>query len=100
MAKLNINIPHDLPKEEALQRIKKLLTDLKQQKKDMVSNVKENWEDDKGSFSFTTKGFDLSGNIQVNNSNVEINSNLPFALSLFKGKISSIITEKANELLA
>ena len=99
MSKLNLNIPHQLSKEEALDRIRHMLENLKKEQKNTISNVKEQWEGDTGNFSFTAKGFKLAGNIQVNDSNVEINSDLPFAVSFFKGKISSLITEKAQELL-
>jgi hypothetical protein len=100
MASLNMDIPHQLPKEEALTRIKKLLGNLKEEQKQYISNVQENWTGDKGKFSFTAKGFDCSGTIQVNDTNVEIDSQVPFAVSLFKGKITSMITEKAKQLLA
>ena len=100
MSNLNLNIPHNLPKEEALQRIKGLLDSLRKEQADNISNVQEKWDDDKGNFSFKAKGFDLAGMIKVNSSNIEIDSKLPFAVSLFKGKISSMITEKANELLS
>ncbi|MDF2192462.1 polyhydroxyalkanoic acid system family protein [Paraflavitalea sp. CAU 1676] len=99
MSALNLNIPHQLSQDEALKRIKSLLTNLKEEQKDVISNVAENWQGEKGDFSFSAKGFDLAGNIQVTPSNVEINADLPFALSFFKGMIGSVITNKANELL-
>lgn len=99
MSALNLNIPHQLSQEEALKRIKSLLTNLKEEQKDVISNVSENWNGEKGDFRFSAKGFDLAGNIQVNPSNVEINADLPFALSFFKGMIGSVITNKASELL-
>lgn len=99
MSRLQLNIPHQLPKEEALTRIKGLLSNLKQEQKDNISNVQENWGGDKGDFSFSVKGFDIAGDIQVNDTGVEINSDLPFALSFFKGMISSMITDKATALL-
>lgn len=99
MSALNLSIPHQLPKEEALSRIKNLLANLKEEKKDMISNLQEEWQEDQGRFSFKAMGFDLSGNIQVNPDSVEINSQLPMAVSLFKGKIASIIQDKAAELL-
>lgn len=100
MSALALNIPHSLPREEALSRIKQLLTNLKQEQKDNISNVQENWQDNKGNFSFKAKGFDLSGDIQVTDKEVQIHSELPFALSFFKGMIASMITNKATELLA
>jgi hypothetical protein len=99
MSSLSLNIPHNLSKEEALDRIKKLLGNVKKEQADQISNVKEEWKGDTGTFNFTIKGFDLSGNIRVNASSVDINGNVPFAISLFKGKIKSIIHEKAAALL-
>lgn len=100
MAALNINIPHSLPKEEALSRIKGLLQQVKEEQANVVSNIKESWQDDKGEFSFTAMGFDLSGLIDVKDDGIDINAELPFAVSLFKGKIKEIITEKAAQLLS
>jgi len=100
MSLLNLNIPHTLSKEEALTRIKNLLSNLKEDQKDIVTDVQENWQDNKGNFSFKAKGFNLAGDIVVTDSTVQINSDLPFAVSLFKGVISDMITKKTNELLA
>ncbi|MFT3947075.1 MAG: polyhydroxyalkanoic acid system family protein [Agriterribacter sp.] len=100
MSSLNINIPHSLTKEEALSRIKGLLRQVKEEQANIVSNVKETWQDDKGEFSFSAMGFDLSGLIDVKDNGVDINANLPFALSLFSGKIKGVITQKATQLLS
>jgi|SRR6478735_6182645 len=100
MSSLNLNIPHKLSKEEALTRIKGLLSNLKEEQKNLVSDVQENWQDNKGNFSFKAKGFSLAGDIVVHDSNVQINSDLPFAVSFFKGMISDVITQKTKELLA
>ncbi len=100
MANLNVNIPHELSQDEALSRIKNLLTKLKEEHKDMVSNVHEEWTDNKGKFAFTAKGFDIDGLISVNQGGVDIDAKLPFALSFFKGSIAKFISEKAQQLLA
>lgn len=100
MSKLSLHIPHNLPKEEALERIKKLLTNLKEEQADNISNVREKWTGDNGAFAFTAKGFDLSGNIEVKPSGVDIVADVPFAVSLFKSKIKSIISERAKTLLS
>jgi hypothetical protein len=55
MSSLNLNIPHNLSKEEALARIKNLLSNLKQEHKDMISDVHESWQDNKGNFSFKAR---------------------------------------------
>jgi Putative polyhydroxyalkanoic acid system protein (PHA_gran_rgn) len=99
MSKLSMNIPHNLSKEEALTRIKGMLNNLKSQQADMISNVKEEWNNDEGTFAFTAKGFDLSGKIQVNDSSIDIDAQVPFAVSLFSGKIKSLISDQAKTVL-
>ena len=100
MAKLDIEIPHNLPPEEALTRIQGLLQKLQRDQKDIIKDVSEKWNGNEGDFSFSAKGFDLSGNIKVEEKLVTINGQLPFALSFFKGMISQVIKDKAGELLA
>lgn len=100
MSSLNINIPHQLPKEEAVARVKKLLGQLKKDHGDQISEVTEEWDGEKANFSFNIKGFDLSGIINVDDNEVTIDGKLPFALSLFKGQISSLITKKATQVLS
>ena len=100
MAKLNLAIPHNLPKEEALNRIQAMLGQLRKEQAGAITDVNETWKGNEGEFSFSAKGFDLSGRITVEENKVSINGQLPFALSFFKGKISDMIREKAGELLS
>ena len=99
MSKLSVSVPHELTKPEAMERIKGLLENLKKEQAGMVSDVKEEWNEDQGRFSFSAKGYDLSGLISVTDSDVQINAQLPFAVSLFSGTIKKIIADKAKTLL-
>src|SRR5689334_328498 len=96
MSKLSLNIPHSQTQEEALSRVKQLLGRLQEEQKGTITDVKENWDGPNGNFSFAAKGFNIAGSIQVKDKEVLLESDLPFAVSLFKGQIASIITEKAN----
>jgi hypothetical protein len=100
MSNIDIDIPHKLSQEEALNRIKHLLTETKKQHGDMVENLSEQWNGHTGQFSFTVKGFDIQGTLSVTPSAVELRSKVPFAVSLFKGTISKLVTDKAQELLS
>lgn len=100
MSNLSLNIPHNLTQEEALNRIKKLITDLKEEQKGNFSDVKEEWQGNKGDFTINAKGFELSGSITANSNDVAIEADLPFAVSFFKSTIASMITERAKKLLA
>lgn len=100
MAQVNIALPHSLPPQEALNRIQGLLKKLQHEQKDSIKDISETWNGNEGEFSFSAKGFDISGKIKVEENLVSIIGQLPFALSFFKGKISQLIKEKAGELLA
>jgi hypothetical protein len=96
---LYIKIPHHFTEEDALKRTKKLLQETKKEYSDEIKNLKESWKANKGAFSFTIRGYDLSGTIVVSTKNVEINGELPGMLSFFKGKIEKIIKERAQEVM-
>lgn len=100
MSSIKMNIPHQLTQQEALSRIKQLLAKLQHEQKDIISNVKEDWQGETGNFQFTTKGFDLSGHIRVKTTSVEIDANVPFAVTLFKGKIKQVIEKNARVILS
>jgi len=100
MASFKMNIPHRLPKEEALSRIKQLLGKLEQEQKSIISNVQENWMGDIGQFSFTAKGYNVAGSIEVQDAGIQLNATVPFAVSLFEGSIKNIINSKSQELLS
>ena len=100
MPSLDLSIPHQLSQEEALNRIKQLWSDTKRDHSGMISDLKENWEGNKGTFSFNAKGYDISGNLEVQPHSIEIRSQVPFAVSLFKGMIANMVQQKAKELLA
>ncbi len=100
MASFKMNIPHQLTKDEALRRIKQLLEKLQLEQKSIVTNVQEKWIGDTGDFKFTAKGYDLAGNIHVQDSNILLEATIPFAVSLFQGKIKKMISSKAQELLS
>ena len=100
MASLEMTIPHQLSQDEALKRIKNLLSNTRKEHADMISNLEENWDGYNGQFSFSAKGYEISGNLNVQPSSIEISSKIPFAVSLFKGTITKLIRDKADELLS
>ncbi|MEJ0104130.1 MAG: polyhydroxyalkanoic acid system family protein [Bacteroidota bacterium] len=100
MPELNISIPHQLSQQEALQRVKTLLEKVTSQHGDKISNLQQEWTDNKGVFSFLVMGFSVSGALAVHESTVELNSDIPLAAVLFKNKIKSVIEEEGGKLLA
>jgi len=100
MPRMRIVVPHNnLGKQEALVRIKSLLRELKAQYKDQVQILQENWSGNKGTLSFSVKGFSISGELVVEDHQVRLNGNLPWAALPFRGKIESTIRGQVVKLL-
>ncbi|HEY4515331.1 MAG TPA: polyhydroxyalkanoic acid system family protein [Candidatus Paceibacterota bacterium] len=100
MPKLDITIPHKLPREEATRRIKTLLAEVKEKFVDKIENLEERWVGTVGNFNFTVMGFSVSGTLNVGESTVYLESKIPFAALLFKSTIEKKIREGATDLLA
>ncbi|OGI81904.1 hypothetical protein A3I25_01020 [Candidatus Nomurabacteria bacterium RIFCSPLOWO2_02_FULL_42_17] len=101
MIKINKTVPHSLSKDEALKRIKNLLSLTKQKFGDKISDVYEDWNGYCGKFSFMIMGHEASGVLEVHEKEVQLSGEvgLPWLLSWFKGKIESTIEEEARKLL-
>ena len=100
MPKLNMTVSHNLTQDEAVERIRNLLNDVKTEFAEKVSDLNEDWNGNTGRFSFKAMGFPVSGTLMVKPGTVEISGNLPFAALLFKSKIETVIKDRAKTLLA
>lgn len=97
---MEVKIPHNLGKEESISRIKLFLNNAGENFKDDISNLTQNWQDNKADVSFTAKGFNISCEIIFNESEVIIKGSLPFTLKFFKGKIEDTIKTEAGKILS
>ena len=99
MPNIKVSVPHSLPPHEAVKRIQNLVCGIKTKFADKVSDVNEQWSGNNANFSFKAMGFDVAGTLEVDDREVRIESNLPFAAMPFKSMIESTIRQKAEELL-
>jgi len=100
MPKLDIVVSHKLTRDEAVARIKGLLGRIKEDYRDSIKDLNENWDDHSCLFRFSVMGSSVSGTLDILSDEVHMTGDLPFAASLFKGKIEATIREKAIQLLA
>jgi len=100
MSKIEMSIPHSIGKDEALNRIKKLLGNVQTRFSGQLKDVKQEWNDNEGSFSFSVMNMPVSGKLTVNNGEVSLDGKLPLAASLFQGKIKEVIMEEAKKVLS
>jgi Putative polyhydroxyalkanoic acid system protein (PHA_gran_rgn) len=100
MPSLSIATPHSLGMEVATERLKKFFEKLKARHQDKVSNLEEQWHDNRLDYSFSTYGFAIKGELTVEANEVKVNGSLPFAAMMFKGKIEQSVREELEKLLA
>jgi hypothetical protein len=64
-------------------------------------NPNARWLDDRrAEISFQVKGITLSGNMQVNPNDIEMDLEVPFLLRPFKGKALGVIEEEIKKWIA
>lgn len=100
MPKLDMVISHSLSQDEAVKRIKNLLSDVKTQFADRITGLHEEWNGNMAKLDFTVMSFPISGTLTVRTSQAQMSWDLPFAAMLFKGKIEATVKERLKTLLA
>jgi putative polyhydroxyalkanoate system protein len=100
MPSLTISIPHSLGADEAASRLKGFFEKLKSRYQDKMSNLEESWEGNKLNYAFSTFGFSIKGDLNVEDNAVNVNGSLPFAAMMFKGQIEQSVRQELEKLLA
>ena len=100
MPKFGVTVPHHLTKDEARSRLERFVEVLQTKFAGKVSDLNQSWEGDTLKFGFKTFGIQLTGGIAVNDDNLKLDGDLPFAAMMFKGKIESDIKEQLERIVA
>lgn len=100
MPSLSITVPHALGADEAVARLKSLFEKIKERHADKVSNLEESWDGNRLSYGFSTYGFNIKGDLNIEPDAVVVNGSLPFAAMMFKGKIEQAVREELEKRLA
>jgi hypothetical protein len=100
MPKMNMSVPHQLGQDEALGRIQHLIADVREQHGNQLSDVHETWSGTTCDLGWKSMGMGMSATVQVNPSDVTIDSNMPMAFTMFKGKVEEIVRDRVTQALA
>ena len=95
------NYQHNLGKEVAVEKLKHFSAKVREKYGNQISDMEEQW-DDAGNlnFGFKALGLKISGVMSVDDSNAEINGELPFAAVMFRGRIENEITSALESALS
>jgi len=97
--KLNFEIPHTLSAEDAKSRLERFADSIKDKFQDQAKDIEQSWNGNALSFGFKTMGMKIEGNIEVDDQRLVVDSTIPFAAMMFKGKIESAMKEQLGRLV-
>ena len=99
MSTIQMEIPHPLSQQEAQDRIQSVLKNVEARFAGQVKDLRQDWNGNMGTFSFSVMGMAVSGTLEVQEGKVSLDSKLPMAAAMFSGKIREVILEEAKKVL-
>ena len=100
MPSFQVSVPHDLGRDAARARVEQFLNAVQRDYAQHVSHVSGEWEENRLSFRFVTKGLNISGVLTVEDTLVEVSGPLPLVAVLFRGTIEQQIQSELAKLLS
>jgi hypothetical protein len=100
MPKISMSIPQSIGQAEATQRLQTAFSDAKVQYAGQFSDLKEEWNGSTGNVSLKAGGFNVSAQVQITDTAVDVVADVPMMLLPFKGQIEQMVKERAATLLA
>jgi hypothetical protein len=100
MSRLAMITDHRLRKDEAERRLKEKLHVVRERYGHYASDVSEAWDDGTLSFRFRAVGMNVKGTMEVNDGEVRISADVPFAVVLFRRRIEKRIRDELGDLLS
>jgi putative polyhydroxyalkanoate system protein len=100
MPSMKLSVPHSHDKEVAAEKLKSFTVTIKEFYGDQVSDLRETWIGDSLQFGFSAKGLKVSGQVDVEDDQVKLDSKLPLAAMMFRGVIETKVREALDKALA
>ena len=99
MPAFQVEVPHQLGRAQALERLKAFLPAIAEKYKGQISKIDGEWAENVLNLTLTTFGLSISGVMTVDEDAVRLKGQLPFAAIAFKGKIERDIASALKEQL-
>lgn len=100
MPGFNTEVPHELGKDAAVEKLKGFLDQVQKRYPKEISEIDGDWAENILTYAFTTFGIKVDGTLTVEDEVVKMDGNLPFAAMMFKGKISNSIKVALEKAIA
>jgi putative polyhydroxyalkanoate system protein len=99
MPSFNTEVMHSLGREQAKQRLESFLQRAAEHYKDQVRELTGEWSGDTLNFRMKTYGFQITGDLHVEDELVRMDGQLPFAAIAFRGKIENSFQKELQRAL-
>ena len=96
---IKIAIPHRLSREEASRRLKTGIADFRTQYASNLAQMDERWAGDHMDFKASAFGQSLTGRIDVRDSSVDVEIDLPWLFAVLAEKIKGQVQQAGQKLL-
>ena len=100
MPKFNVNVPHEIDRTEAVQKLRSFMEAARQDSAVELTDVEETW-DDSGNlkFAFSAMVFRIAGQMITEGQQVSVKGDLPFAALPFRGALENQLATKIREAI-
>lgn len=95
---MRVVFPHGTTKARALEELKAHGPKLIARFGSGISDLRQEWKENRLTFSFWAQGVAISGRLVVGEENVELEANLPFLAMLFEGQIRERVLQVMREI--
>jgi hypothetical protein len=93
-------IPHPYEKQAAIERLNDFLPRVREQYKELASDVSGQWEGDTLKFAVATMGMTVQGTLTVEDRLATVQAQLPLAAAMFAGRIEDSIRKEVEKVLS
>ena len=96
---MKVIFPHGTTKARTLEKLKAHSPELMSRLGSEISDLKQEWKENRLTFSFRSRGVAVSGRLVVGEENVEVEANLPLMAMFFEGQIRERVLQVMREIL-
>ena len=100
MPGFSTEVPHSLGKEGCMERMKGFLDQVEERFKGQIGEIDGSWDDNVLSYKFVSYGIKIEGKMRVEEEQVKMEGEIPFAAMMFKGKIVDSIRGALEKAVA
>lgn len=96
---LKVSIPHRLSRQEAQQRLRGGVADFQKQYAGKFGQFNDQWAGDRMNFTLTAFGQSVTGRVDVTDSAVDLEVDLPWIFAMLADKIRGQVQQAGTKLL-